>query len=170
MRLSVWVDIFGDDIVVTAMVGRLEHLTRTRARKCTVRVFPHAGHGLLDFPPTDPRAANACLLGGRAGPLAPGVSVPLALKTGGDGIARRDDTASSGSSSRAEGDAAVPEAARPDRRRASGEPGSTTGAPRGAAAAAPRARLVAVEGAARRTATSRGALESVACAAAAAVV
>jgi hypothetical protein len=63
MRLSVWVDIFGDDIVVTAMVGRLEHLTRTRARKCTVRVFPHAGHGLLDFPPTDPRAANALSAG-----------------------------------------------------------------------------------------------------------
>lgn len=37
-------------------VATLEHLRRTRARKFTVRVFPQAGHGLLDVPPSDRRA------------------------------------------------------------------------------------------------------------------
>jgi uncharacterized protein len=37
-------------------VAVLEHLKRARARKFTTRVFPQAGHGLLDLPPSDPRA------------------------------------------------------------------------------------------------------------------
>jgi uncharacterized protein len=37
-------------------VAALEHLKLTRAREFTTRVFPQAGHGLLDLPPTDPRA------------------------------------------------------------------------------------------------------------------
>jgi pimeloyl-ACP methyl ester carboxylesterase len=34
----------------------LKHLKRSRARRFTTRVFPQANHGLLDIPPTDPRA------------------------------------------------------------------------------------------------------------------
>jgi pimeloyl-ACP methyl ester carboxylesterase len=37
-------------------VAILEHLNRSRARKFTTRVFPEASHGLLDLPPSDPRA------------------------------------------------------------------------------------------------------------------
>jgi pimeloyl-ACP methyl ester carboxylesterase len=40
-------------------VAVLEHLKRTRARRFTMRVFPQAGHGLLDLPPSDPRALPA---------------------------------------------------------------------------------------------------------------
>jgi len=37
-------------------VAVLEHLRRTRAKRFTIRVFPQAGHGLLDVPPSDRRA------------------------------------------------------------------------------------------------------------------
>jgi pimeloyl-ACP methyl ester carboxylesterase len=37
-------------------VAVLDDLKRTRARKFTTRVFEQAGHGLLDLPPSDPRA------------------------------------------------------------------------------------------------------------------
>jgi hypothetical protein len=37
-------------------VAVLEHLKHARARRFTTRVFPQAGHGLLDLPPSDPRA------------------------------------------------------------------------------------------------------------------
>jgi uncharacterized protein len=37
-------------------VAALEHIKRAGARKFSVRVFPQAGHGLLDLPPSDPRA------------------------------------------------------------------------------------------------------------------
>ena len=37
-------------------VAVLEHLKHARARRFTTLVFPQAGHGLLDLPPSDPRA------------------------------------------------------------------------------------------------------------------
>jgi len=37
----------------------LDELRKTQAKDFTVRVFPNAGHGLLDVPPTDPKALPA---------------------------------------------------------------------------------------------------------------
>jgi len=42
-------------------VAVLAQLKRTRDRRFTTRVFPGAGHGLLDLPPSDPRALTALL-------------------------------------------------------------------------------------------------------------
>jgi len=39
----------------------LERLRRTKGKDFTVVLFPHAGHGLLDVPPTDPRAMPTLL-------------------------------------------------------------------------------------------------------------
>jgi pimeloyl-ACP methyl ester carboxylesterase len=39
----------------------LERLRKTQNKDFTVVLFPHAGHGLLDTPPTDPRAMPTLL-------------------------------------------------------------------------------------------------------------
>jgi pimeloyl-ACP methyl ester carboxylesterase len=39
----------------------LERLRKTQGKDFTVVLFPHAGHGLLDTPPTDPRAMPTLL-------------------------------------------------------------------------------------------------------------
>jgi hypothetical protein len=38
-------------------VALLRSIKRERAKDWTIQVFPGAGHGLFDEPPTDPRAA-----------------------------------------------------------------------------------------------------------------
>lgn len=40
---------------------RCSACTRRRGKDFTVVLFPHAGHGLLDVPPTDPRAMPTLL-------------------------------------------------------------------------------------------------------------
>jgi pimeloyl-ACP methyl ester carboxylesterase len=39
----------------------LERLRKTKAKDCTVVLFAYAGHGLLDTPPSDPRAMPTLL-------------------------------------------------------------------------------------------------------------
>ena len=41
--------------------GALERLRNTEGKDFTVVLFPHADHGLLDTPPTDPRAMPTLL-------------------------------------------------------------------------------------------------------------
>ena len=49
----------GDDRNVPSLhsVARLRSIKQQRSKDWTIVVFPGAGHGLFDEPPTDPRAA-----------------------------------------------------------------------------------------------------------------
>jgi pimeloyl-ACP methyl ester carboxylesterase len=55
---TLWLFGGGDHTVLPIRsVDRLRAIKQTRGKDWTIIVFPGAGHGLFDEPPTDPRAA-----------------------------------------------------------------------------------------------------------------
>ena len=59
---GIWVYGRGDrSIPAEKSAATLERLRKTQGKDFTVVLFPHAGHGLLDTPPTDPRAMPTLL-------------------------------------------------------------------------------------------------------------